>query len=56
MAKGTRFARLTRKLRARGARRPKALASWIGRKKYGQKRMTAMSVAGRKRAARRRRR
>ena len=51
---GTRFARLTRKLRARGARNPKALAAWIGRKKYGRAGMARLSAEGRRRAARRR--
>ena len=56
--KQTRFAKLTRKLaRKRGKTRtgksrkvtnPKALAAWIGRKKYGKKRFQAMAVRGRK--------
>jgi len=46
---GGRFKRLTRKLATRGARSPKALASWIGRKKYGKKRFQSMAVRGRRR-------
>ena len=46
---GGRFQKLARKLKARD---PKALAAWIGRKKYGKKRMTKWSIAGRKRAKR----
>ena len=52
----TRFARLTRKLKARGARNPKALATHIGRKKYGKAGMARLSARGKRRAARRRRR
>ncbi len=46
---GGRFAKLTRQLKARGAKNPKALAAWIGRKKYGKKRMAQMAAAGRRR-------
>lgn len=46
---GVRFKRLTRRLRARGARSPKALASWIGRRKYGKKRFQSMAARGRRR-------
>jgi hypothetical protein len=46
---GERFRRLVKKLKKRGARSPKALAAWIGARKYGRKKMTAMAVAGRKR-------
>jgi len=47
---GTRFKQMTKKLAARGAKNPKALAAFIGAKKYGQKKMTKMAVAGRKRS------
>ena len=40
---------LKAKLAAKGVRDPAALAAAIGRRKYGQKQMTAMSVAGRHR-------
>jgi len=56
---GGRFARLVGKLKAkkgrsrtgksRKVRTPKALAAWIGRKKYGKKRFQKMAAAGRKR-------
>jgi hypothetical protein len=44
----SRFNRLKRKLTAKGARNPAALAAHIGRKKYGAKRFAAMSAAGRR--------
>ncbi|GIH26047.1 hypothetical protein Aph01nite_43570 [Acrocarpospora phusangensis] len=53
LGSGKRFAALSRSLKARGARNPKALAAAIGRKKYGAKKMAAMSAAGRRRARRR---
>jgi hypothetical protein len=46
---GKRFKDLTAKLKKRGAKSPKALAAWIGRKKYGKKKMAKMSAKGRKR-------
>jgi hypothetical protein len=48
----TKFAKLTHQLAGRGARHPKALAAWIGRKKYGSKGMAAKSAAGRRRKGR----
>lgn len=48
------FKKLTAKLAAKGARNPKGLAAYIGRKKYGKKGMTAKAVAGRKMKRRRR--
>jgi hypothetical protein len=51
---GARFRRLKGKLAKRGARNPGALAAYIGRKKYGKKRMAKMSARGRKRKARKR--
>ena len=47
---GKRFKALTSKLSKKGAKNPKALAAWIGRKKYGN-RMAKMSAKGRKRRA-----
>ena len=41
---GGRFKKLAKKVGS------PALAAWIGRKKYGKKRMAKMSAAGRKRA------
>lgn len=49
LGSGERFKTLTAKLRAKGARAPKALAAYIGRKKYGAEKMTKMATAGRKR-------
>ena len=46
---GQRFKALTKKLEAKGARNPKALSAFIGRKKLGAKKMAQLSVAGRKR-------
>lgn len=54
LGSGKRFAALSRSLRARGVKNPKALAAAIGRKKHGAKRMAAMAAAGRRRAAKRR--
>ena len=54
---GTRFRKLSRKLSKRkGVRNPRALAAYIGRKKYGKKGMARKAAAGRKAAARRRKR
>lgn len=47
--RSTPFAKLSRKLAARGARNPKALAAWIGRKQIGQAEMTRRAMRGRKR-------
>lgn len=44
---GGRFQKLEGQLAARGARNPGALAAYIGRKKYGAKKMGAMGRAGR---------
>ena len=49
LGSGKRFKSLKGKLARRGARSPGALAAWIGRKKYGSKRMAKMSAAGRRR-------
>ena len=46
---GTRFRRLRRTLgRRRGVRTPGALAAWIGRRKYGTKKMAKLSARGRR--------
>lgn len=46
----TKFARLEHRLAHRkGVRHPRALAAWIGRRKYGAKGMAAKSAAGRRR-------
>ena len=46
---GAKFKALTAKLKKRGAKNPKALAAFIGRKKYGKKKMASMAKKGRKR-------
>jgi len=48
LGSGERFKQLTNKLAAKGAENPKALAAYIGRKKYGAKKMAKMAAAGRK--------
>jgi hypothetical protein len=51
LGSGKRFASLTRKLSKKGASNPGALAAYIGRKKYGAKKMASLAAKGRKRAA-----
>ena len=46
LGSGTRFKTLTKKLKGGGAKNPKALAAWIGRKKYGKKRFQKLATAG----------
>ncbi len=46
---GKRFKALTAKLAAKGAKNPKALAAFIGRKKYGAKKMASMARKGKER-------
>lgn len=48
LGKGARFKALETALEKKGARTPGALAGWIGRKKYGVKKMAALSAAARK--------
>ena len=43
---GARFKALTKKLTKKGARSPKVLAAWIGRRKYGKKRFGQLSAGG----------
>lgn len=45
---GKRFAALKSKLAAKGAANPGGLAAWIGRKKYGTKKMASWAAKGRK--------
>lgn len=47
---GGRFQKLKGKLAAKGAEDPGALAAWIGRKKYGSKKMASFSAKGRARS------
>lgn len=51
LGSGARFRALEAELARRGARDPAALASSIGRKKLGNKRMAQLSAMGRQRAA-----
>ncbi len=47
---GGRFAALKAKLaKKKGITKPGALAAWIGRRKYGAKKMASWSAKGRKR-------
>ena len=46
---GKRFKNLSSKLKKERVKNPKALAAWIGRKKYGNKKMSAMATKGKKR-------
>lgn len=43
---GQRFAALQTKLSKKGAKQPAALAAWIGRKKFGAKKMAKLSTKG----------
>lgn len=45
---GKRFANLTKKLTSKGAKNPKALAAYIGRKKFGKKKFQKLAVKGKK--------
>ncbi len=47
LGSGERFKELKGELGKKGAKDPGALAAWIGRKKYGDKKMTEMSKKGR---------
>jgi len=48
---GGRFAKVAAAAKKGGAKNPAAVAAAIGIKKYGQKKMTKMAVAGKKRAS-----
>ena len=41
---GKRFANLTKSLANKGAKTPEKLAAWIGRKKFGSRKMVQMAV------------
>lgn len=49
LGSGARFKALTKKLAAKGASNPKALAAFIGRKRYGKAKFQKMAAAGKKR-------
>lgn len=48
LGSGERFAAIEAKAKKYGARNPAAVAAAAGIKKYGQKKMTQMAVAGRR--------
>lgn len=48
LGSGARFKALSKKLAAKGASNPNALAAWIGRRKYGSKRFAHLSAIGHK--------
>lgn len=45
---GKRFASLTKGLARQGTSNPKALAAWIGRKKYGASRFQKLATTGKR--------
>jgi|TARA_E500000178_G_C16531591_1_gene534688 hypothetical protein len=45
---GTRFKKLTAKLKKQGVKNPKALAAAIGRKKYGKKKFQQLAARGKR--------
>lgn len=49
LGSGERFRALTKALSRRGVRNPKALAAYIGRKKYGKKRFQKLAARARAR-------
>ena len=46
LGSGARFKALTKKLGKKGATNPKALAAWIGRRKYGKSRFQKLAARG----------
>ena len=51
LGSGVRFKKLANKMAREGANDPDAVAASIGRKKYGNKKMTAMAEKGKARKA-----
>jgi hypothetical protein len=49
LGSGKRFKKLTKNLKKKGAKNPKALAAFIGRKKYGKKKFQKLAAKGRRR-------
>ena len=49
LGSGKRFKSLTKKLKKKGAKNPKALAAYIGRKKYGKKKFQKLASKGKRR-------
>jgi hypothetical protein len=56
LGSGERFKKLANKFAHKGINNPGALAAKIGREKYGEKKMTKLAVAGKKRHERERER
>jgi hypothetical protein len=52
LGSGKRFKALANKFAHKGINNPAALASVVGRKKYGKEKMQKMSMAGKRRKAR----
>jgi len=48
LGSGKRFKQLSAKLKKRGVKNPKALAAYIGRKKYGKKKFQKLAAKGKK--------
>jgi hypothetical protein len=46
LGSGARFKRLSGKLAGKGAKNPKALAAWIGRRKYGKEKFQKLAAGG----------
>jgi len=46
LGSGERFKNLSEKLQKQGAKNPKALAAYIGRKKYGKKKFQELAAKG----------
>lgn len=46
---GARYRKLVKGLEQKGAENPRALAAWIGRKKYGKARFQQLAAQGRRR-------
>lgn len=42
------FGKLTKSLQSKGAENPKALAAWIGRKKYGKEKFQTAASKGKR--------
>lgn len=51
LGSGSRFKKVEASAKASGARNPAAVAAAAGRKKYGEKKMTALAQKGKKDAA-----
>ncbi len=51
LGSGERFRQLSRKLAARGATNPDALAAWIGRQKYGKEKFQKLAAKGRRKGS-----